>query len=368
MAKQPGQQEPLDLSAMLKDFKSDLATSSIEASIRQAENTLAMRFIWHPWADIPNLAVNKIRGNTKYMVLPRMELIPLFAWPVPVILPANSGIGSLQPNGYGAVMGPIGTVVKQRSMLAFESQRYFEKWYGNLGCRVIECLTAETDIEKVEAFVLYEGVMKNTRPVLERGEEGGRTMAGVDVCIQDLPEFLSKDAPAMLDHVLRNGVDFKGGDLSKGLTPGLYKLRPAARQKGEAMIKELGRNVGFAVDMALNEETGILVVSRGELQAAAAHVAGAKARLDRRDEFLLKQFPDFSMDTAVERASRANQSVVSSIDASTRSNASVQEQMLVQNAEAMELQRMMLEELRDTKLALGKVQVELAEVKQAKAS
>ena len=336
---------PDDLALMVKGFNSPLSTAEIEKAIRSAETTATMKFCFHAWADIRNRGVNKNRANLKHALLPRMTLIPLYAHPVPVIRPINSGfsVGSVTP--YGAFAGPGGVEVKQRSMMAEESATLIHKFYGHFGCLVLDSLTTEKDTSKAEAFLLFAAVMEATRPVHPGEPDGEQTIRGVDVCIEDLPEFLQKEAPRMLEYAFRNGVDFTPSPLAIGFTPGHFKLRPGSERKGLAMIGELERNVERAIDCALNEETGVLTNTRGQLQAAAAHVQDSKAKLDRLDEFLVRQFPSFSMDTAVERAQRATSSVVASIEDSTASSRETTQQMLELNAKALENQTLILEEL-----------------------
>lgn len=365
-ARQATESTPQDgnLAAMLKDFTSELSTAEIDRSNRQAENLATMKFVWHPWADVNNRGVNKNRGDIKYSVLPRMQLIPIYAWPVPVIKPAQGGFSVGSYTSYGAFMGPVGTVVSQRSMLAHESIRLIEKWYGHFGLRSLEALKAETDLDKFEAFLLYEGVMNNVRRLNPQAEDelAGETMRGVDICIEDLPAFLQNDAPQMLSYILEHGVNFTGSKLAPGFKAGFYRFnrerRTAVETKGGRMIGEMLRNVEAAIDCALNEETGILVVTRGQLAQAGMQITGAKARMDRLDEFLIKQFPSFSMDTAVERASRANQGVVSAVEGATAAQAGVTNSMLEQNRQLLEALLDMKREQNETNNRLSQIESE----------
>src|SRR5207253_1147104 len=97
-----------------------------------------MMFAWHCAGDISNLATNKIRNGTKYVRLPRLTLLPIYPWKVPVIKAKNASfsIGRMSVHG-GASLGPTGVDVSQRIMLAHETRQLWEKCYGAYGFGIL---------------------------------------------------------------------------------------------------------------------------------------------------------------------------------------------------------------------------------------
>lgn len=329
-----------DLAKTMQGFKSPLAASQIAQSIRQTSSLETMEFFWHCAAPINNRAQNKgARGDTYYSELPRMDLIPLFAWPVPVIRARNAAFSIGRFTEHGASLGPTGVVVTNRSMLSHESATLFEKWYGPIGGLVLPSLTTEADSGKAEALLLYNAIMNNVRP----SEEGERErVPGCETVIEDLPEFLDKEAPLLLDHCIRHGVEIKASEYWPKYPAGRFNLAERCRGKGEALILDLKRNVDATINHVMNEENGVLIVSRGQIAQAVAGVKDSKSRPDRRDEFYLKQFPSFSMNSPEERAVRASQPTVRAIEslAAQRSeNEGVVAQALLESLEELKAMR-----------------------------
>lgn len=322
-----------DLAAVMRGFQTPLSARQIEQNIAQAQSIQTMRFVWHCAANINNRGINKTRENMIYPELPRMTLIPLYSWPVPVIRARNAQFSIGHFTQYGASLGPTGTTVGQRSMLSWESKLLLEKWYGPVGCLALESLTTDTDTGKAEALLLYEAIMTNTRPL---GDEQKHGTPGVDVVIEDLPKFLEEEAPLLLQYAMKHGVTFKGSDFWPQYPAGRYRIRDDSYDKGLLLIEDFKRNVEVTLDHIQNDETGVLVVTRGQLKQAEAGVKDSKSRTDRRDEFYLRQCPSFSMDSAVERAQIASRSVVKSIEESSGKNADVQTALLSTLVESLE--------------------------------
>lgn len=351
-----------------------LAAHEIDKANRQSQSLQTMMFVWHCWLDITNRTGTGNAGKLRYSTLPRTELIPLFAHPVYNITAGAGGfsyggqMGDMKASEDGNLVHGFGTyaaggksVNTPRSMLAHESRIFIEKNYGEkgpgaAGCLVLESLTAEDDAAKVEAIMLYEGVMKNTRPI----GEGENSVRGVDVLIEDLPEWLRTEAPQMLDYILKNGVDYAPGVIAEkiklGIATGHYRLEATARAKGKAFIKDLLRNVTVAVRLAVDKQRGILSITKGEIQKAKSHMPDSKQRPDFRDEFLLEQFYSFSMDTDVERAQRANQPLAASLERSAEVSNMTTQAMLDHN-------RMLLEEMKAMRAEVNALHSQLASLK-----
>lgn len=366
------QERTVDLSQAMKGFSSSLSQAEIDRSIRQVSSMNTMMFAWHCAGDISNLATNKIRNGTKYVRLPRLTLLPIYPWKVPVIKAKNASfsIGRMSVHG-GASLGPTGVDVSQRVMLAHETRQLWEKWYGAYGFGILDALTTEEDIGKAEAFLLYEAIMKTTREVTV-DDQPVRTTPGVKCIIEDLPKFLEIEAPILLEKALAEGVQFAGSDFFPGFPPGAYQFSKdrlaMVESKGEEFITNMKTSVEKTTDYVLNDETGILVISRQQLQLAAAHVSGSKARLDKRDEFYSGQFPSFSFDTAVERAQRANEGVISTIRESGAAAGGQQVAILTQLAQSNANQSAILEELRASRAEQARLADELDGLKKKKAA
>lgn len=300
-----------DMAATMRGFQTPLAAKQIERSIAQTSSIVSMEFIWHCAADINNRAATKgARGDTNYPEIPRMKLVPLYAWSVPVIRAPNAAFSIGRFTQHGSSLGPTGVVVSQRSMLSGESKTLLEKWYGAYGALTLPALATETDSGKAEALLLYEAVMNNVRPSKDGEPE---RVPGREIVIEDLPEFLTKEAPLLLRHCIEYGVMFRGDKFWPGYPAGLFKLKPESLDKGMAALENMLHNVQVTINHVMNEETGVLIISRGQLAQALAGVKDSKSRADRRDEFYLKQFPSFSMNSPEERAVRASAPTVAAI-------------------------------------------------------
>lgn len=263
------------------------------AQERRVENTNVLKFAVHPWQDLDNRKTHGIRYGMsgEYAILRRMELLFLPTFRVPKLRPKNNGfaIGSVTPFGVSAGAG-VGSDVE--SVLQYPSQTAakLKKAYGDRGLVVLESLTAETDADKEESILLFEGVMK-TSPARAEGDEEDPP-AGVAVIMEDLPAWLEDVAPAMLEHALAEGVVVEGRR---------YTLKPSALDKGLAMIAELQGMIKAGNARAI----AVLKKTKKELAAAAKGVNDSKAIEDALDEFLKYQHPSFSFDTDVDRVGRA---------------------------------------------------------------
>jgi hypothetical protein len=175
--------------------------------------------------------------------------------------------------------------------------------------------------------------------------ESGPT-PGAGICLELLPEFLAGEAQQLLIQVLKDGFD-----VGKAGEPKVLKFaQPArARQRGLRMIESIASAVNSATFRAKDENTGILPKTKADLIAAGKGMRDVKVLADHLDNFLLEQFPSYSLDTDVERATRANASVTNAIrekasddNLTMRELLDLQRQTLAQLSQANETNARML--------------------------
>lgn len=304
---------PVD-AIMMGGFSSALSTQTIEASLRRAESEKVMVFIWHAWANVTTrTAGGKNLNHMRYWELPRLELIPVYAWPIPVIRNGKKGF-SMMIGTAGAMMGSSDTTVTQRSQLAGETERYIRKRFGNKGVLPLDCLTCEDDKDKANAFLLHDAVMLGRRPF---NDDGDLSTPGSEVRMLDLPVFLAKEGPALIDYAIENGVDVKADPIYRpGVVAGHYPLPASLRDKGLKMLGEMQEHVALAIKVGRT----VLLESRGQIENAGKQISDSKARRDDLDDFLSEEIYDFSWNTGVEQALRASQPMAESMERASTVN------------------------------------------------
>lgn len=294
-----------DYTALLDQLHPGLTAAALQDTARTQEHINTVRFAFNPWTPIPNVSLSGFGFGIQHVVLKRMELIPLKTWKVPDIKPRTSPFAlGITPTGGVFPAGSVGSTIEHVLQFPLTSARLLTEHFGNAGANnigVVELssLMAVEDRDKFEAVLLYEAVMKTP---LEDGD-----LSGVDVCLEDLPKFLASHAPKLLERVATNGI--------RG-----YKLAQW-RGRGEVMIEHLRQAVAAATKFALDPTQGVLPKTKQSLIAASKGINDSKAIPDKLDQWLLGQFPSFSLDTDVERAARANAGVTEAIRASGAQNA-----------------------------------------------
>lgn len=303
-------------------YRSSLTTQAIEEALVSAGNLARTKFMFNPWVDIPNSGIGGNRGGLKpYAVLPRMTLIPLYAWQVAKIKNRTSGNISGEQ-----VIGKVrvGTITVQANQLADESEAFISKAYGKLPIVALNSLTADDDITRREAFMLFEAAMRVRRSDLTQEQiallseeefDEFPNIRGVDVLMEDLPDFLKLGAPIALRFAVRHGMVVPDHLRTPLLPEDFYHFRPEAGTKGMAMLRDMGIGASRAVDLAVGP-AGVLEISRSEISAAGMGQRDKKNQTDPLDKALLAQFPTFSMDTPIERAQRANEPLIRAIQES----------------------------------------------------
>lgn len=294
-------QERTNIVDVMKDFGGpNLSLPDLSETIRQVETVKTVKFAFHPWIPLSNFGSDGFRFNIPYPVLERLALIPLAVFPYPRILP--------KPSGQFALMGATLTeavpsmssqsVVKTEHQMPSVSMRELHTAYGKYGMVELVSLEAHDENELSQSFILYEAVMGVAGDEKE-AEESGRRPAGL--VLEDFPDWLGRDAQRALRYAEKNGVSIRDRE---------YKLARRSDGRGEKLIAEIGHSISRADEVARNPSDGILPRTKELLNITANKGVGGKTHLDRLDEWLLKQYPSFEMDTDIARAQNAMQNAI----------------------------------------------------------
>lgn len=313
------------LGPMVRDYSTGLTGEEIEAANRTAVNLQTTEFVFHAWADIKNTDVRGARGNLKYPILKRLQLIPIYPWPYQKIVNRTQGHVS---GDMIAGRTRVGTEQKPRTASVADSIAYIVKSFAKMsGIDRIACLKTDSDDGRREAFMLFHAAMETSKlPEV--------SMRGVDCLLEDLvdindrgilkPGFLTLAAPLALGFAVKEGVQVpdylyydrvEGKIVRSGLFPArIYRFGQGALEKGLTMIEELKRICQSAYDKAAGP-TGILTLSRNQINAAKMGQDDTKMQKDPQDLWLERQVPSFSWDTEVDRMREAQRPVLEELRA-----------------------------------------------------
>ena len=332
----PDSPQNQDFSKMLEQVLPGLSKVSLQETARTTESLDTVRFVLNPWTPILNYSLSGFGFGVQIPVLERMDLIPIRTWKTPRIMPRTSPFAlGVSPTGGVFPAGSVGSIVDRVLQFPAESVDLLVSNYGpnapnNIGMVELASLASTEDRDKYEAVLLFKAVMKTPF------DEG--SLRGVDICLEDMPRFLTHHAPALLKRAVQEGIDG-------------YRLK-TWQKRGELMIEHIGRAVAEATRVALDSTTGILPRTKEDLIASSKGMKDRKVLPDRLDEWLLTQFPSYSLDTDVERATRANASVTNAIRATgeaqavtTQSMIEMMQQTFEQLRVANETNRLLLEKL-----------------------
>jgi hypothetical protein len=103
------------------------------------------------------------------------------------------------------------------------------------------------------------------------------------------------------------------------------------------LLSEIRQSVSLAEEAALSPSVGILPKTKEGLNITANRGTGGKTHLDALDEWLLKQYPSFEMDTDVERARAAMQNAIESSGQGNQEVLSTMVQMIKQQQTTLDL-------------------------------
>lgn len=318
------QERTLTVSELLESISPGLSSAELANTARTAESQDMVRFVFNPWFPIPNSALSGFGFGVRHYILKRMCLIPIKLWKVPVIMPRSGafGIGAVTTAG-AFPAGGVGSRVEQRLQYPRESIDNLINAYGaesanNVGMVELRSLAADKDHDKFESALLFRAVMETA---LEPG-----LLPGCKVILEDFPKFLRTEAPLLLRQAFDEGVDFEGQN---------RQLSNKTRKRGELLLPELDASVAAATRRALDEGTGILPKTKSDLIAAGKGMSEVKRMPDKLDEWLLREFPSYSLDTDVERATRANRSVTDAIRATGEENNLTMRELMEMNRQTL---------------------------------
>lgn len=334
------QTRPQERPDSLESLMAGISSAELQAAARTPESLTSVMFAFHPWCPIPNVTLSGFTFGIQHVVLKRMDLVPLKAWKTPIIQPRASGftVGSITLGGVFP-SGAVGSKVEQQWQFPSESARQLLGSYGrgsvnDIGMVILDSLSADSDLDKLRSLMTFHAVMRT--PV----DEGGPV--AVDLPMEYLPAFLKNDANKLLQRLVLHGMVVRGEEV---------RLAKGGQKRGELMIAGIAESINAATRRATDEGTGILPQTKRQLIGASKGLKDVKVLPDLLDTFLLEQFPSYSLDTDVERATRANRSVTDAIQASGKESAltlrellDMQRQTLEQLAQANELNRQLMTE------------------------
>lgn len=323
----PQERSTQESAALLESLTPGLSAASLAEVGRQEESLDSVMFAFNPWQIIPNVDLKGFRFGVHHVVLPRMSLIPLVTWKNPEFIPRTQGfaLAVVTPSG-SFPGGNVGSKIETRLQFPSKSAQILLEAYGDdgandIGFRVLRSLTADSDTGKIESVLLFRALMETALD--------SDVAPGSQWLLEHLPTFLRDVAPLLLKRAIVDGVDVQGRAV---------KLPTRSRAKGERLLAELQSAIAGAHRRALDQNTGILPFTKSELIASGKGLKERKALPDKLDEWLLTQFPSFSLDTDVERAMRANQGVTNAIRESGQENATTLRDLL-------DMQRQTLDQL-----------------------
>lgn len=258
---------------------------------RLAETMQTVAFCFHPGMDIPNIGRQGFNFNVPYPALRRMEPILLHVFPAARIKPRTTGVGFIGATAssgiadergfeYGGAVpaGGAGKHIERYNQMPSVSANYLVTAHKQRGMVRLDSMTSQGDEELNLHVALFDAVFRT--PFL-------KDKRAVDVELEHWPAFIDQVAGKLLGRFLkRDGLpeDFE--------------------DRGRQLIREVGKSVEGLRSYALNPSTGVLPTTKKEMEVAAKTGQG-KFFLNDEDQFLLKQFPSFKMDSEVERAQAA---------------------------------------------------------------
>lgn len=321
---------PMNIAETLRTY-GGAPVGDLEETVRAIESTQAVMFAFHTWIPFPNFGSEGFKFNIQHTVLERLTPIYLPVYPkaviVPRFAPGQFAVGGVAPGAVTADGSIVGGSIPSRGsaakvaqvpQLPAESLQELLTAYGRYGMVGLHSLSAQTPQETRMSFALFEGVMGAAQS--EEEDKAGRRPE--DLLLEDFPVWLERGAPRALEYALSRGANLRIPIFEKqppvpGMQPRIidYRIEHVSlgsqmEQRGHRLITEVYQSVRQAHEMALNPSDGILPRTKELLDITANKGQGGKNHLDGQDEWLMRQFPSFSMDTSVERAQKALQGVL----------------------------------------------------------
>jgi len=295
----------------------------LSSTMRRVESVNTVKFIFHPWVPIDNLGPDGFAFNVHYARLDRLKLIPIPVFDYAKIMNASYGFSLMS-----AVVGDIGAIpsrgqtkIETLMQMPTTSVDALRTAYGKFGLIELESLLSHDETELRYTFGLFKQIFSEATS----GEDLERGLRPEGLLLENFPAWLSYGPPKLIAQLERENPQF---DVARA-----HKL-----------VGELRHSFFLAEEAALSPSIGILPKAKEGLNITANRGTGGKSHLDAVEEWLLKQYPSFEMDTDVERARLAMQSAMEAGNAGqqTVSNSLLavverQEQMMAQQQQTLEL-------------------------------
>jgi hypothetical protein len=266
-----------------------VAIPDLSSTIRRVESVNTVKFIFHPWIPIENLGPDGFAFNVHYARLERLKLIPIPVFDYARVINQSHGFSLMS-----AIVGDIGAIpsrgqnrietLMQMPTTSIEALRIA---HGKRGLVELESLIANDEQDLRYSFGLFNSLFREAdgEADLDRGQrpEG--------LLLENFPGWLDHDAPRLVETLAKEIAGFD--------TERAFKL-----------LSEIRHSIALAEEAALSPSIGILPRTKEGLNITANRGTGGKTHLDAVDEWLLKQYPSFEMDTDVERARLAMQTAI----------------------------------------------------------
>jgi len=281
----------------------------LSSTIKRVESVNTIRFVFHPWMPINNLGSDGFAFNVHHLSLDRLKLIPITVFDFTRIINKRSGFSLMS-----SIVGDIGGIpgrgqveLETLMQMPATSVDYLRTAHGAKGLVELESLISYDDTGLRYSFGLFQTIFREAQS--QEDIAHGHRPPGL--LLEHFPNWLEHGAPKLLE-------DLQGENVNQGMQ----------------LISEIRKSIDLAFEAALSPSVGILPKTKEGLNITANRGTGGKTHLDAQDEWLLKQFPSFEMDTDVERARSAMQTA---IEAGNAGNQGVNKQM----ADIMERQERM---------------------------
>src|SRR5262245_48919078 len=277
------QTRPANIADVLREYNAG-AVPDLSSTIKRVESVNTVKFVFHPWIEINNIGPDGFNFNVHYARLERLKLIPIPVFDYARIIPQSNNFSLMS-----AVVGDIGAIpsrnqnkVETLMQMPTTSVEALKTAYSKYGMVELPSLESFDEQSLRASFMLFGQIFREVENDEDRNI--GRRPRGL--VLEDFPLWLDHDAPNLIEHLRRTEV--------------LDDVERALR-----LITELRESIRLAEEAALSPSVGILPRTKELLNITANRGTGGKTHLDELDEWLLKQYPSFEMDTDVERARAA---------------------------------------------------------------
>jgi hypothetical protein len=309
-------QDRTTIADVLREYGSEGAIPDLASTMKRVETVNTVKFVFHPWMPINNIGGDTFSFNVHYAVLERLKLIPIPVFDYARIVPIGRGfaIASAVTGEFGAIPSRNQVRVETLMQMPSTSVEALRTAYSKFG--LVELASLEShDVQGARAsFTLFANVFREaaSEADLDRGfRPPGLTLEGY---------------PAWLDHYA-----------PRVLVALASQVETFDMPRAEQLVAELRESFRLAEEAALSPSTGILPKTKELLNITANGGSGGKTHLDDADNWLLKQYPSFEMDTDVERARAAMQRAIESGNQGQKDLTATMVEMMGQQQQTLDL-------------------------------